>query len=76
MLTILTLTGSSIISQSIYAADKDEFGGDESDGDKTNLSNLSISKKSTKAAYLTFRYTQKGGAILKKMSKLREAPIT
>ena len=49
---------------SIDTADKNEVG--ESGGNKTNLSNLSISKKSTKAGYLIFNDRKKGSGNIKK----------
>ena len=60
MLKTINSTGSSTISpSSIDATDKDEI--DESIYNKTNLSNSSISKRSTRVSYLTFRGAKKGG---------------
>ena len=54
-------TGLSTISQSsIDVADEEEIGRSEIGGNKTNLSNPSVSKKSTKAGYLTSRGNKKG----------------
>ena len=61
MLKTTSPTSSSIILQSsIDAADEDEIGRNESNGNKINLSNPSASKKSTGAGYLTFKGTKKG----------------
>ena len=55
----------STISQlSMDAADEYKIG--ESGGNKTNLSNPSASKKSTKVSYLTSRGAKKGGNNLKR----------
>ena len=47
-------------------ADEDELGNDESGGNKTNLSNLSASKKSTGTGHLTFESAKRGGGNVKK----------
>ena len=46
--------------------DEDEDGESENDGDKTNLSNPSTSKKSTGASYLIFEGGKKVGGNTKK----------
>ena len=57
--------GLSIISQLLIdAGNKDEVG--KSGGNKTNLSNPSISKRSTGADYLIFKGIKKGGNNLKR----------
>ena len=62
MLRTTSLTGSSTILQSLIdAAHKDEIGEGENSGHETNLSNLSASKRSIKAGYLTFKSAKKGG---------------
>ena len=61
MLKISNSTSSSTILQSINAANEDEFSDGESDGNKTNLSNSSTSKRFIRAGYLTLRGTKKGG---------------
>ena len=62
MLKILGPINSSIVLQSLIdAANKDEIGGGESSGNKANLSNLCILKRSTGAGYLTFESAKKGG---------------
>ena len=66
MLKILIPTGLSTISQSINMANEDEVSDDESGGNETNLSNLSASKKSTGASYLTSKGAQKSGGNTKK----------
>ena len=67
MLRITNPTASSTISQSfINTADEHIVG--ESDGDKTNLSSLSASKKSIKVGYLTSKGVKKGGNNPKKGS--------
>ena len=50
---------STILQSSIDAANENKV--DESGSNETNLSNISALKKSTKAWYLTFRDTKKGG---------------
>ena len=67
MLKTLSLTGSSTILQSlINAANEDKVGRNESGGNKTNLSNLFASKKSTGAGYLIFESAKKGCGNIKK----------
>ena len=66
MLKTLSLTSSSTISESIDMADEDEVDRGKSGGNETNLSNLSASKRSTRAGYLTFGGTKKGGGNIKK----------
>ena len=62
MLRITIFIGSlTILQSSIDMAEKNEVGGGESDGNETNLSNPSASKKSTKAEYLTSGGAKKGG---------------
>ena len=64
MLRTTNFTGLSIILQlSIDGTDKDEV--DESGDKKTNLSNLSLSKKSTRAGFLTSKGTKKGSGNIK-----------
>ena len=54
MLKTMSPTGSSIISQLlINTSNKNELGGGKSGSNKTNLKNLSTSKKFIKAGYLT-----------------------
>ena len=66
MLRTSSPTGSSTILQSIDLADNDVG---KSDGDKTNLSNLSVSTKSTGAGYPTFGCAKRGGGNIKKVVK-------
>ena len=67
MLRIKSYTGSSIILQSLIdAADEHEIDKSKSVGNNTNLLNPSVSKKSTKAGYLTFKGAKKGGGNPKK----------
>ena len=47
-------------------ADEYEIDGSESDGNETNLSNLSMSKRSTGASYLTCGDAKKGSSNTKK----------
>ena len=60
MLRISNHTRLLSILQSIDMAEKDEIGGSKSGGNKTNLSNLSPSKRSTRAGYLTSGGAKKG----------------
>ena len=64
MLKILSPTSSLTILQSIDVADEDEVG--ESSSNKTNLSNPSALRRSTKAGYLTSRGAKKGSGNTKK----------
>ena len=66
MLRTLSFTGSLTILPLIDAADEDEVGGSKSDVNKTNLSNPSALKKFTRAGYLTFKDTKRGGGNTKK----------
>ena len=67
MIRITSSTGSSTILQSlINAEDKDEVGGDESGGNKTNLLKPFASKKSIGAGYLTSERTKRGNGNTKK----------
>ena len=67
MLKTTSLIGLSTISQLLIdAVDKNKIGRDESGGNKTNLSNLSASKKSTKTGYLTLKNAKKGSNNSKK----------
>ena len=66
MLRILSFTGSYTILQSIDMADENKIGGGKNNDNKTNLSKLFTSKKSTKAGYLTSRGAKKGGGNTKK----------
>ena len=50
----------------IDTPDEDEIGGGGSGGNKTNLSNLSTSKKSTAAVYLISESVKRGGSNIKK----------
>ena len=50
----------------IEAEDEDEVDEGESNSNETNLSNLSASKRSTKAGYLTSKDAKKGGDNLKR----------
>ena len=74
MLKILSPTGSSTILQSVEVADEDEIG--KSGGNETNLSNLSVSTRFTKAGYLISEALKRAAAILKSVSKPLEVPIT
>ena len=64
MLRILSPTSLSTILQSIDMVYEDEVC--ESSGNGTNLSNLSVSTKSTRAGYLTFEDAKRGDDITKK----------
>ena len=66
MLRILSPTSSSTILQSIDVPDIDKVGEDKSDGNATNLLNLSGSKRSTGSDYLTSGGAKKGGNNTKK----------
>ena len=74
MLKTSTTTGSLTILQSINVADEDEVTDGENDADKTNLSNLFMSKKSTRAGYLTSGGIKKGGSNTKKGVKAARDP--
>ena len=50
-------------------AEEDEISGSESGGNETNLSNPSLSKKSTRAGYLIFGAAKKRGGNIKKSIK-------
>ena len=67
MLKTLSLTGSSTISQSIDVSDEDEV--DESGGNGINLSNPSMSTRSTGADYLTSEDAKRGGGNTNKCVK-------
>ena len=70
MFRTTSLTGSSTILQSLIdRADEDEIGENKSGCNKTNLSNLFTSKKSTRAGYLIFKSVKKGGCNIKKYVK-------
>ena len=64
MLKTSSPTGLSTILQLIDVSDKDDI--NESGGNGTNLSNPSISTRSTGAGYLSFGGTKKGGGNIKK----------
>ena len=64
MLRTSSPTSSSIILQSINVADEEEIS--ENSGNETNLSNLSVSRKSNGAGYLTFGGAKRGGGNTKK----------
>ena len=67
MLKTIRLTNlSTILQLLIDMADKNEVGRGKSDGNETNLSNLSVSKRFTGASYLTSGGTKKGGGNTKK----------
>ena len=67
MLRVTSPTGSSIVSQSlINIADEDKIDKGESGGNKTNLSKLSVLKKSTKTDYLISKSAKRGGSNTKK----------
>ena len=67
MLITTSFTSSSTILQLLIdLAIEDEFGESKNIGNKTNLSNLSTSKKSTKVGYLTFEGAEKGGGNIAK----------
>ena len=68
MLRTKSLTGLSTILQLLMAV-VDEYEFDKSGDRKTNLSNLFILKKSTKASYLTFKDTKRGSGYTKKRVK-------
>ena len=74
ILRTLSLTGSSTILQLIDTTDKDEFDDTESDGNETNLSNPSASKKSIGTGYLTSKGAKKGGGNTKKGVKAARGP--
>ena len=74
MLRTLSLTGLSIILQSINVANKDEVGDGENDGNEINLSNLFVSKTSTRAGYLTFGGAKKFGGNTKKGVEVAKSP--
>ena len=62
MLRTKSLTGSSTILQLLVdMANKDEVGGSESSSNETNLSNLSMLKKSTKTGFLISKSAKRGG---------------
>ena len=53
----------------IDTADNNETGRGKGSDNKINLSNLSMSKKSIGASYLTFENTKRGGSNIKKSIK-------
>ena len=61
---------SSILQLSINVADGDEVGRGEIGGNKTNLLNPSVSKKSTGAGYLTSKGAKKTIATLKEVATI------
>ena len=55
-------------------AEENEISDDESCGNETNLSNLSASKRSIRAGYLTFGGVKKGNGNTKKIIKAVKSP--
>ena len=77
MLTTLSPTGlSNILQLLIKLADEYEVDENENGGNETNLSNLSASKKSIRAGYLTCKGTKKDGGKTKKGVKAAKGLIT
>ena len=67
--TTSSTSSSTILQSSIDVANEDKVSGNEIDGNKTNLSNPSAFKKSTRAGYLTSKSVKKGNANTKKVIK-------
>ena len=74
MLKNSNLTISSTISQSIDMANENEVHDGESKDNETNLSNLSVSKRSIKADYLISKGAKRGGGNTKKCVKAAKGP--
>ena len=70
ILRTISPIGLSIILQLLIdVTNENEISGVKSDGNKTNLSNLSATKKSTRAGYPTSEGAKKGGGNTKKSVK-------
>ena len=74
MVKTISLTGSSIILQSIDLAYKDEIGDNQNGGNEINLLNPSALKRSTGASYLTFKGAKKSGGNTKKGVEAARGP--